>query len=271
VGKSLNIGPLALPLDLAVLIAAVAVALVVDAGIRKMRKVEGESPLVTIFLVAVVVARLAFVAAYFDEYRDTPLRMIDIRDGGFNVAAGVLAGLALIAWHFIRKLGGGAALVVSVSLGALTWALGTLFFTLESEQGNGVSKAVFTTLEGGPVDVASFSGKPVVINLWATWCPPCVREMPVLRDAQKKYQDVTFVFVNQGESHASVSAFLKTHGLELANVTLDPTMTAMREWNAGVLPTTLFLDAKGRVVDTRLGELSAATLSQRLEAIRAKR
>src|SRR5690606_40886240 len=69
----------------------------------------------------------------------------------------------------------------------------------------GVRRVLFrslalTKLEGGEVRLPTFIGQPTVVNLWATWCPPCRREMPVLRDAQQRYPDIAFIFANQGES-----------------------------------------------------------------------
>src|SRR3546814_7473677 len=66
------------------------------------------------------------------------------------------------------------------------------------------------------------TGEPMVVNLWATWCPPCRREMPVLAKAQEERGDVTFVFVNQGESESEIRDYLRESHLQLSNVLLDP-------------------------------------------------
>ncbi len=62
-------------------------------------------------------------------------------------------------------------------------------------------------IDGQPVSLQDLAGKPLVINLWATWCPPCRREMPVLAAAQQANPDVRFVFVNQGEGQLLVEKF----------------------------------------------------------------
>ena len=103
-----------------------------------------------------------------------------------------------------------------------------------------------------------------MVNLWATWCPPCQREMPVLQKAQAARPDVHFVFVNQGESAQQVAAYLARSGLQLRNVLLDAKGDAGTALGHRALPTTLFFDAEGRLVDTRLGELSEASLAERL-------
>ena len=74
--------------------------------------------------------------------------------------------------------------------------------------------------DGTTVRLASFEGRQTVVNLWATWCPPCQREMPVLQKAQAARPDVHFVFVNQGESAQQVAAYLARSGLQLRNVLL---------------------------------------------------
>lgn len=112
-----------------------------------------------------------------------------------------------------------------------------------------------------------FEGEPTVVNLWATWCPPCAREMPVLHEAQEKHSKVNFVFLNQGEDRAQVSRWLDQQQLPLRNVLLDPKRQASAAFKQKGYPTTLFFNAKGELVSSRIGELSAATLNQRLEAL----
>jgi hypothetical protein len=104
-----------------------------------------------------------------------------------------------------------------------------------------------------------------VINLWATWCPPCRREMPVLQNAQHEHQNVTFLFVNQGESMQSVSTFLETQGLNLSNVLFDSGGQLAQKVGSMALPTTLFYSADGRLLGSHLGELSKASLARAME------
>lgn len=120
------------------------------------------------------------------------------------------------------------------------------------------------TLEERPARLSSYIGVPVVLNLWATWCPPCRREMPVLEEAQTAFPDISFVLVNQGESAQQAKAFLESEGLNLKDVLLDPSSGAMREMRTGGLPTTFFFDAKGRMVDLHLGEITMADLKDKI-------
>jgi hypothetical protein len=91
--------------------------------------------------------------------------------------------------------------------------------------------------------------------------------MPVLEQAQRARPDLNFVFLNQGEDPARVAAWLKRRGLELRNVLIDELRRASAELKQQGYPTTVFFDAQGRLVSTRVGELSPATLAQRLARI----
>ncbi|HZW13154.1 MAG TPA: TlpA disulfide reductase family protein, partial [Noviherbaspirillum sp.] len=127
-----------------------------------------------------------------------------------------------------------------------------------------------TRLDGGSVRLASFAGKLMVVNMWATWCPPCRREMPVLRDAQRRHPDIVFVFADQGESAETVRRYLESSQLKLDNVLLDPSRQLAFQTGSQGLPTTMFFDEKGKLVDRRVGGLSEASLAQRLESLRGK-
>src|SRR5687768_5894566 len=93
--------------------------------------------------------------------------------------------------------------------------------------------------------------------------------MPVLRDAQQANQDIIFVFANQGESAETIQSYLAAEKLELKNVLLDAQGVFPRTIGSIAMPTTLFFDKAGKLVDTRVGEVSAATLEHRMNALRA--
>ncbi len=119
-------------------------------------------------------------------------------------------------------------------------------------------------LDKTPVSLNAYVGRPVVLNLWATWCPPCRREMPVLEQAQNEFPDVAFVLVNQGESAEQAQAFLKSEDLNFTDVLLDTSSETMRTLKTGGLPTTFFFDAEGRLVDLHLGEITMPQLKDKL-------
>ena len=126
-----------------------------------------------------------------------------------------------------------------------------------------------TLLSGETTTLAALAdGKPLIVNLWASWCPPCRREMPMLAAAQQRETGISFVFANQGENAATVQRYLSASELELANVLLDPETRLGFIAGSGALPLTLFYDASGQLVATHLGELSAASLASKSSALR---
>ena len=150
--------------------------------------------------------------------------------------------------------------------GSAIWLVGSIGLSLRPDTGQEMPALGFSSLAGQTVQLTEFKGRPTVVNLWATWCPPCVREMPVLQKAQLDQPGVNFVFLNQGESPDRVGPWLQARNLALGNVLLDQPRLAGATFKQSALPMTLFFDARGRLVSTRIGELSSATLAERLAA-----
>ena len=158
-------------------------------------------------------------------------------------------------------------LVLGVAVAALL--CGAMFGAMRMMENTALPKSVLTTLAGEQTNLATLAaGKPMVVNMWATWCPPCRREMPLLAAAQKRETGVRIVFLNQGENGNTAQGYFAAAGLEVANVVLDPRAAIAREVGSRGLPTTLFYDAAGRLVDTHMGEISAAVLESKLQRLR---
>ena len=211
-------------------------------------------------LLGFVAARLGYIAQWWDEYAQSPMSMIFIGDQGFSWWIGVPAALVFIWWRTrsIRALR--RPVLVGVTAGLLAWFAAGEVLDLLQRSAPPLPALVLATLDEKPVVLNSYTGRPVVLNLWASWCPPCRREMPVFEQAQAQYPDIAFVMVNQGESAQQARAFLEAQRLQLKNVLLDPASQTMQAVASRGLPTTLFFDAHGRLVDTHLGELSMASL-----------
>ena len=268
---SISVGPFAFSASMLLLFACVAMALFVGNRIGRKRGIEIEPALWKILLAGVLVARGAFVLTYFDTYRQAPLSIVDIRDGGFTSWAGIAAALALAGWFAWRERNWRKPLLLSLLTGALVWGGVSAVTTVFKDSAPSLPQLTMTRLDGSSVQLDSLRGKPMVVNLWATWCPPCRREMPVLRDAQLREKDIVFIFANQGESADTIQKYLDSEGFVLGNVLLDPAGELGRQTGSRGMPTTLFFDAKGRLVDSRMGELSAATLAHRIEFLRSSR
>jgi thiol-disulfide isomerase/thioredoxin len=265
IDDAVRFGPLLLPFTLLVLMGALSATLLVGHGLAKRTGVDVEAALWLTVLAGVAAARLAFVYEYRTLYWATPLRVLDIRDGGWNPAVGLVAAWLYALYRQRRQPALARPLRWALVAGSVLFIGGSGWLALRGGQGAKLPDLGLHSLQGEPVQLARFSGRPVVVNLWATWCPPCVREMPVLQRAQAERPDVHFVFLNQGEEPADVQRWLGQRGLSsLHNVLADERRQASASFKSYGYPTTLFFDAQGRLVGRRIGELSAATLDEQL-------
>ena len=99
------------------------------------------------------------------------------------------------------------------------------------------------TLSGRKATLAALAGRPVLVNLWATWCAPCVKEMPTLEAVAKSGMRV--VAVSQDMEPAKATAFVKEHGFTALEIGLDPDLALSTAYGAN-LPTTILYGADGR-------------------------
>lgn len=266
-GDALTLGPLLLPLELLVVLAAVGCMLLV--GNRIGRKIGGavEGDLWRALFVGLLGARLAFVFEYRSLYFASPLAILDIRDGGWNAGVGLAALWLYAIYRWRSKPALAPPMRWALLIGTAVFVTGTAYLTFRPHDGQPLPDIAFTSIDGRQVRLNAFVGKPTVVNLWATWCPPCVREMPVFQKAQSERQDVHFVFLNQGEPAQVVRRWLDQRALVLGNVLIDEPRHASAVFKQQGYPTTLFFDARGRLVSRRIGELSSATLDERLKQI----
>lgn len=256
---SLTLGPLAIPLPHVLLYLGFFAALFAGWITGRKRKVNPEAALFAMFIGGLLVARLAFVARYAEQYAATPMSIVDIRDGGFLALPGVLAALligGLLAW---RQAPLRRPLAVATLVGACVWGGGNAVVAA-LDRSQQLPELTVMDLRGQPVELRALDGRPLVVNLWASWCPPCRREMPVLEAAQKNRPDVRFLLVNQGESSEAVQRFLRDQGLSDTAVLLDSGNRLGQATGSFGMPTTLFYDAAGRLRHSQMGELSAASL-----------
>lgn len=120
--------------------------------------------------------------------------------------------------------------------------------------------------DGRSINLADLKGKPLVLNAWASWCGPCRREMPLLVEAARTNPGIQFIFLNISDGPEAVKAFERELGLKIPNLVLDPEARLSDPLRIQGLPTTLFYDAEGRLINRHLGEIRAEALSALLEA-----
>jgi thiol-disulfide isomerase/thioredoxin len=129
-----------------------------------------------------------------------------------------------------------------------------------SHRGQPAPAAVFSNPDGGEISLAKFKGVPVLVNLWATWCAPCVKELPTLDKLAAAHRDdgsLAVVAVSQDSGpQASVEAFLKKLNAKDLGAYHDPRMALSGALGPDtVLPTTILIDADGKEVWRYVGDL----------------
>jgi peroxiredoxin len=113
--------------------------------------------------------------------------------------------------------------------------------------------------EGRRVTLAGLLGKPLVINFWATYCPPCRAEMPMLESRVGAQSSVRLVLVSEGDSADAARSFLSSLGVHQAAL-LDSDLSVGRAYGAVALPTTVFVRSDGSIAARQIGQLDERVL-----------
>ena len=123
-------------------------------------------------------------------------------------------------------------------------------------QGKPAPGTGFNDPDGGATSLAKFAGKPVLVNLWASWCAPCVKELPTLDKLSQSPGAPRVLAISQDMGpHASVVAFLESHRIANLAAYQDPKMGLSGALGADVLPTSILYDANGKEVWRYVGDL----------------
>jgi thiol-disulfide isomerase/thioredoxin len=208
-------------------------------------------------LAGFIAARLGFVAQNWSAFAVDPLSILYLWQGGFSPLIG-LAAAAIVLVASLRRSRALAPLGLAfVGCAGATLAATALF--LASAQRPLPQGIVLQSLDGGTSPLDDHRGRPFVVNLWATWCPPCQREMPMMV-AEAARSTVPILLVNQGEDADKVRAWLDGKRLASAHVHLDSNQSATTAIGSTGLPATLFVDSKGVIRALHVGEISRAAL-----------
>ena len=231
-------------------------------------------------LVGLVGARLVFVVFNWSVYKQAPWTALYLWQPGYNPWAGIALGLVFAFWRLRRRADGqhqAYLKVMAASSGLGLSVLLGLFLLLSLAQRPGVLRPgdvvpdfSMESLEGEKVLFSELSGRAVVLNFWATWCPPCRREMPLLDAVQKEYaaRGLVIVGVNLSEPKEWVADYIAQVAVEYP-IWVDPipepagtvsSRELFQRFGGVGLPTTIFIDRSGRISDIYVGELNRAKL-----------
>jgi len=262
--SAIQLGPIVLGIDRAAALAGIAVFLL--AAEVAGRWIGGSAGAVLrswagqVVLFGAIAARMGHVATFWDSFAEEPWRILAFWQGGFSGqwAAGAALVVTVLAMNRARAMlrPGLAAL----ALGLVAWQ--GVLWQADPMPRTPVTDQRFETLDGHGLALADHAGRPIVLNLWATWCPPCRRELPMMGDVARETAKVTFVFASQREAPQRVAQFLVLEQIALPNVVFDLNGDLGRYYASLGLPTTLFIAADGQLAAMHVGEISR----ERLEA-----
>lgn len=236
-------------------------------------------------LSGVIGARAGFVLINWSAFQSAPWTALYLWQPGYSLFSGLLIGAAYALLRlrqrpidsrrsYLGALGGGYAVGAVLAVAVLgTMNMFTGPHTIRT--GERVPDFTLLDLKGDPVRFSDLAGRAVVLNFWATWCPPCRREMPLLDAFQNDYADrgIRVVGVDVGEDPELVRRFVESIGITYsiwvdmpsASMGFDRSQSIHGRFGGVGLPTTIFIDPGGIVRDRHLGELNRAILQEQAE------
>lgn len=262
----INLGPLALATDR---LLAIALLIGFMFAMDRILAREGETVVPTTGLAIVgglIAARIAYVIQHREAFAHDWWSAFAFWQGGFSALAGLVVAAAILAWRMRPVAAMGKGLATVAVFGAVWFAASAL---LHPDPRPLPDLPQLERLSGTPVTPEDLAGQPFVVNLWATWCPPCRRELPMLADMAAS-SDIPILLVNQGEEPRAIQDYLLANGVSPAAVVLDRPSAMMRATENTALPTTLFVDASGQVVATHVGEISRAAMTAQMDKLRGE-
>ena len=264
---ALTLGPLVFAGDRLAAIVAIVVFLGVAAILTGRVDERLGNWSLTVVPIGIIAARLGHVVLYWETFAPEPLRVFSIWEGGFAGLAGLAVALLYTLYVFrdvrlrVWSIGALAGAFVAWNI---AWQL------VASTKAIAAPSESFAMLDGPDRSLADFGARPIVLNLWASWCPPCRREMPMMATMAANRADAVFVFANQGESAQTVSRFLAGADLEIDHIVLDQGYALAQHYGVSGYPATLFLDATGTLRSLHFGEISRETIAAGIDRAKAE-
>ncbi len=152
--------------------------------------------------------------------------------------------------------------VVVLVMVAAVAALAVSLFKSDAEASE-IHQITYPTLDGQEASLGTYAGKPLVLNFFASWCGPCVAEMPAFEGvSQETLGEVAFVGLAEEGARPATEIVART-GVTYPTG-LDTSGELLQKFNGLGMPTTVFISPEGEVLDTHIGEMTAEQLRGRL-------
>lgn len=241
------------------------------------------------FIAGVICARIVFVLQHWTVYWAHPLSVLYLWQPGYTLWAGIAGGGAYIlaaAWRHkdrsrrlrLRVLAQGVMPAIALYLLVIA-TLGMWAPPGVVQSGDKAPQIFLTDLQGHPVSLATLRGRPVVLNIWASWCIPCRKEIPLLSQTFERLQakDLMIIGVDLAEPAQTVRRFLRVVPASYpiwidppgSTPETSPSRDLFRQVGGVAVPTTLFIDRQGVIRSVYVGQLTLATLETAVAKLQA--
>ena len=240
--------------------------------------------------IGVLGARLGFVVVNWSAYQSAPWTILYLWQPGYLYLGGLIFGSACILWQSLIYLPAKRSAFITVLTGSYLLA-GLLFFAAIGSlellrqpdvpgSGNLAPDIRFQDLSGTPVSLSDLEGRGIVLNFWATWCPPCRREMPMLDEFHANYsgKGLSVIGLAIDEPPGQVRRFIESIGVSYpiwvdaprSEPEFERSQEVFDRYGGVGLPMTVFIDRAGIIRRIYVGELSRGFLQSQADTILAR-
>lgn len=211
-------------------------------------------------------ARLGHVVQYSDSFAVDPLRVFAIWQDGFS-AVGAAVVVGIVTARALSKNLPFAPAAGALWAGVMAWQV--VLLDVAQPEPVALPTQQFSAVTDKAVALQSLAhpNTPLIINLWATWCPPCRRELPLFERVAAEQTDVAFVFASQRETAQTVASYLARENVQLSNVLIDSEGQLAQHYGTLGLPVTLFVGGDGLLRHTHVGEISQEVLLDQIRRL----